>query len=234
MQACCSGCSSCAAADLLHLPGAGRGLITIVMALLSGAGHRPLRCAFRSWPLRRCFLIPSTTSFWARSRSPSNRWGGADRGGVAGHAPATVRGGLARAGQSGAGIQGQPLHADCRVDLSTTNPLDAKLVKMMPTFSRKASHMLSAPCISFYLLAKSQKVLDLPPRLRNVKWIVLAGLFDAVSLLFQLASYVYSGGKLHTVRAWASCCCVCGMVVFPRTRDYGQGDRGQRDVSAAC
>ena len=47
---------------------------------------------------------------------------GADRGRVAGDAPATVRGGLAGAGQSGAGIQGQPLHADCGADFFADQP----------------------------------------------------------------------------------------------------------------
>jgi uncharacterized membrane protein len=46
-------------------------------------------------------------------------------------------------------------------------------------------------CISFYLLAKSQKGDFAAAAKGNAKWIVLAGLFDAVSLLFQLASYAY-------------------------------------------
>ena len=45
--------------------------------------------------------------------------------------------------------------------------------------------------ISFYLLAKSRKSDFAAAARGNARWIVLAGLFDAVSLLFQLASYAY-------------------------------------------
>jgi uncharacterized membrane protein len=44
---------------------------------------------------------------------------------------------------------------------------------------------------SFYLLSRSQKADFAAAARGNVKWIALAGLFDAVSLLFQLASYAY-------------------------------------------
>jgi len=73
---------------------------------------------------------------------------------------------------------------------SLTNPLDAKLVKMSDVFTESFAYGIGL-CISFYLLAKSQRG-DLAAAARgNVTWIALAGLFDAVSLLFQLASYAY-------------------------------------------
>ena len=50
--------------------------------------------------------LPGRTAFAAQT--PGR---GADRGGVAGDAPATVRGGLERALQSGDSRKGQPLHA---------------------------------------------------------------------------------------------------------------------------
>ena len=73
---------------------------------------------------------------------------------------------------------------------SLTNPLDAKLVKMSDVFTESFAYGIGL-CISFYLLANSQRG-DLAAAARgNVTWIALAGLFDAVSLLFQLASYAY-------------------------------------------
>ena len=73
---------------------------------------------------------------------------------------------------------------------SLTNPLDAKLVKMSDVFTESFAYGVGL-CISFYLLAKSQKGDFAAAARGNVRWIVLAGLFDAVSLLFQLASYAY-------------------------------------------
>jgi drug/metabolite transporter (DMT)-like permease len=46
-------------------------------------------------------------------------------------------------------------------------------------------------CISFFLLGKMQRADFGGAIRRNVKWVSLAGLSDAVSLLFQLASYSY-------------------------------------------
>ena len=73
---------------------------------------------------------------------------------------------------------------------SLTNPLDKKLVDMSDVYIEAAAYGAGL-VLSFYLLARSQKG-DLAAAARgNVKWIALAGLFDAVSLLFQLASYTY-------------------------------------------
>ena len=73
---------------------------------------------------------------------------------------------------------------------SLTNPLDKKLVSMSDVFTEALSYGLGL-CISFYLLGRIQKA-DFRAAIRsNVKWVSLAGLSDAVSLLFQLASYVY-------------------------------------------
>ena len=46
-------------------------------------------------------------------------------------------------------------------------------------------------CLSFYLLSRSVKGDFAAAARGNTKWIVLAAVFDAVSLLFQLASYAY-------------------------------------------
>jgi len=46
-------------------------------------------------------------------------------------------------------------------------------------------------CVTFFLLGKIQRA-DFRAAIRsNVKWVSLAGLSDAVSLLFQLASYSF-------------------------------------------
>ena len=73
---------------------------------------------------------------------------------------------------------------------SITNPLDKKLVVMSDVFTESAAYGLGL-CISFFLLGKIQRA-DFGAAIRsNVKWVALAGLSDAVSLLFQLASYSY-------------------------------------------
>lgn len=73
---------------------------------------------------------------------------------------------------------------------SLTNPLDKKLVDMSDVYIEAVAYGTGL-VISFYLLARSQKADFLAAARGNGKWIALAGLFDAVSLLFQLASYTY-------------------------------------------
>jgi drug/metabolite transporter (DMT)-like permease len=73
---------------------------------------------------------------------------------------------------------------------SVTNPLDKKLVVMSDVVTEAFAYGLGL-CVSFFILGKLQKV-DFGAALRrNVKCVSLAGLLDAVSLLFQLASYAY-------------------------------------------
>lgn len=73
---------------------------------------------------------------------------------------------------------------------SITNPLDKKLVVMSDVFTEAVSYGLGL-CLTFFLLGRIQKA-DFGAAIRsNVKWVSLAGLSDAVSLLFQLASYSY-------------------------------------------
>jgi drug/metabolite transporter (DMT)-like permease len=73
---------------------------------------------------------------------------------------------------------------------SITNPLDKKLVVMSDVVTEAVSYGLGL-CVTFFLLGKLQKA-DFRAAIRsNVKWVSLAGLSDAVSLLFQLASYTY-------------------------------------------
>ncbi|MBS1855839.1 MAG: EamA family transporter [Acidobacteria bacterium] len=73
---------------------------------------------------------------------------------------------------------------------SLTNPLDKKLVDMSDVYIEAVAYGTGL-VISFYLLARSQKADFLAAARGNGKWIAMAGLFDAVSLLFQLASYTY-------------------------------------------
>ena len=71
-----------------------------------------------------------------------------------------------------------------------TNPLDKKLVVMSDVFT-EALLTDSACAITFWLMGAFRGA-DFGAAARgNWKWISLAGLFDAVSLLFQLASYTY-------------------------------------------
>jgi uncharacterized membrane protein len=73
---------------------------------------------------------------------------------------------------------------------SLTNPLDAKLVQMSDIYTESCAYGLGL-CLSFFLLTRMQKG-DFTAAVRgNLRWITLAGLCDAVSLLFQLASYAY-------------------------------------------
>jgi drug/metabolite transporter (DMT)-like permease len=73
---------------------------------------------------------------------------------------------------------------------SITNPLDKKLVVMTDVFTEAVAYGLGL-CLSFFLLGRMQRA-DFGAAIRsNVKWVALAGLSDAVSLLFQLASYSY-------------------------------------------
>jgi len=73
---------------------------------------------------------------------------------------------------------------------SLTNPLDKKLVDMSDVYVEAASYGIGL-VISFYLLARSQRADFAAAARGNFKWIALAGTFDAVSLLFQLAAYTY-------------------------------------------
>jgi drug/metabolite transporter (DMT)-like permease len=73
---------------------------------------------------------------------------------------------------------------------SFTNPIDKKLVDLSDVYVEAAAYGLGL-VLSFYLLARSQKADFAKAARGNVKWIALAGIFDAVSLLFQLASYTY-------------------------------------------
>jgi uncharacterized membrane protein len=73
---------------------------------------------------------------------------------------------------------------------SITNPLDKKLVVMSDVFTEAFAYGLGL-CIAFFVWGKLQHV-DFAAAVRNnVQWISLAGLSDAVSLLFQLGSYAY-------------------------------------------
>jgi len=76
------------------------------------------------------------------------------------------------------------------VIFALTNPLDKKLVDLSNIYVESAAYGLGL-CVSFFLLGKLQKVNFAAAVHKNVKWISLAGLSDAVSLLFQLASYLY-------------------------------------------
>jgi uncharacterized membrane protein len=73
---------------------------------------------------------------------------------------------------------------------SITNPLDKKLVLMSDVVTEAFAYGLGL-CIAFFAWGVLQHADFRAAAHKNVKWISLAGLLDAVSLLFQLASYAY-------------------------------------------
>ena len=73
---------------------------------------------------------------------------------------------------------------------SITNPLDKKLVVMSDVFTEAVAYGLGL-CFSFFILGRLQKADFRAAARHNLAWISLAGVLDAVSLLFQLASYSY-------------------------------------------
>jgi len=73
---------------------------------------------------------------------------------------------------------------------SITNPLDKKLVVMSDVVTEACCYGLGL-CLSFFLMGKVQKSDFRAAARSNGLWISLSGLSDAVSLLFQLASYSY-------------------------------------------
>lgn len=73
---------------------------------------------------------------------------------------------------------------------SFTNTLDKKLVVMSDVFTEALVYGIGL-CISFWLMGKFRRADFAAASRGNWKWISLSGLFDAVSLLFQLASYTY-------------------------------------------
>src|SRR5215472_4926467 len=73
---------------------------------------------------------------------------------------------------------------------SITNPLDKRLVVMSDVFTESFSYGMGL-CISFYFLSRMAGGKFREAARGNVRWIALAGVLDAASLLLQLASYSY-------------------------------------------
>ncbi len=128
---------------------------------------------------------------------------------------------------------------------SITNPLDKKLVVMSDVVTEAVAYGLGL-CVSFFLLGKLQRA-DFGAAIRsNIKWVSLAGLSDAVSLLFQLASYTYlavvitvsikrAGIVLAVIAGWlffrergitdkliATAVMFCGVLILYLPLDVGQ------------
>jgi drug/metabolite transporter (DMT)-like permease len=71
-----------------------------------------------------------------------------------------------------------------------TNPIDKTLVTMTDPFTQACAFGVGM-ALFFSLLALARRT-DLKPALRNVpQWIVIAGILEAVALIFQLASHNY-------------------------------------------
>jgi drug/metabolite transporter (DMT)-like permease len=71
-----------------------------------------------------------------------------------------------------------------------TNPLDKKLVNMSDVFFEAFAYGIGL-CLSFWIMGRRERGDFAAAARGNWKWISLAGILDAVSLLFQLASYAY-------------------------------------------
>jgi len=71
-----------------------------------------------------------------------------------------------------------------------TNPLDKKLVTMSDVFFEAFAYGLGL-CLAFWIMGRRENGDFAAAARGNWHWIGLAGLLDAVSLLFQLASYAY-------------------------------------------
>jgi uncharacterized membrane protein len=71
-----------------------------------------------------------------------------------------------------------------------TNPLDKKLVTMSDVFTEAFSYGVGLS-LAFWAMTRMQGGNFAAAARANWKWISLAGVLDAVSLLFQLASYAY-------------------------------------------
>jgi uncharacterized membrane protein len=71
-----------------------------------------------------------------------------------------------------------------------TNPIDAKLVLMSDVFTEAVAYGLGLS-LSFWLMTRFKHGDFAAASRGNWKWISLAAILDAVSLLFQLASYTY-------------------------------------------
>jgi len=71
-----------------------------------------------------------------------------------------------------------------------TNPLDKKLVTMSDVFFEAFAYGIGL-CLSFWIMGRREKGDFAAAARGNWTWISLAGVLDAVSLLFQLASYAY-------------------------------------------
>jgi uncharacterized membrane protein YdcZ (DUF606 family) len=71
-----------------------------------------------------------------------------------------------------------------------TNPIDKTLVTMTGPFTQACAFGVGM-ALFFSLLAWARKT-DLKPVMRNVpQWVVIAGVLEAVALIFQLASHEY-------------------------------------------
>ncbi|MDP9170460.1 MAG: DMT family transporter, partial [Acidobacteriota bacterium] len=71
-----------------------------------------------------------------------------------------------------------------------TNPIDKKLVTMSDVFTEAFAYGFGLS-VSFWIMGRVQGGDFAAASRDNWKWISLAGVLDAVSLLFQLASYAY-------------------------------------------
>ncbi len=71
-----------------------------------------------------------------------------------------------------------------------TNPIDKKLVTMSDVFTEAFAYGFGLS-VSFWIMGRLKGVDFAAASRANWKWISLAGVLDAVSLLFQLASYTY-------------------------------------------
>ena len=168
------------------------GLITIVMWLYFRALQiSPLSMCIPFLAFTPVFLIPSTYIILGQKPQPIKLLGVVliVVGSLAMHRTLFAVGWLAPV-KAVIEYKGSRYMLIVALIFSLTNPLDAKLVAMSDVFTEACCYGIGL-CLSFYLLTRLQKGDFTAAARGNVKYIALAGAFDAVSLLFQLASYAY-------------------------------------------
>ena len=200
------------------------GLITIVMWLYFRALQiSPLSMCVPFLAFTPVFLIPSTYIILGQKPEPIKLLGVAliVAGSLAMHRQLFAVGWLAPV-KAVLENKGSRYMLIVALIFSLTNPLDAKLVKMSDVFTESFAYGVGL-CISFYLLAKSQKGDFAAAARGNVKWIVLAGLFDAVSPALstrQLRVHPRGDHGEHQARGNRAER-ARGLALLPRARDHG-------------
>jgi len=167
-------------------------LITIVMWLYFRALQiSPLSMSVPFLSFTPVFLIPTGFLVLGELPLPSKAFGVAliVAGSLAMHRRLFAKGWLAPA-RAVLREKGSRYMLLVSLIFSITNTLDKKLVTMSDIFTEAFAYGAGL-CISFWIMGRVQRSDFAAAARGNWTWISLAATLDAVSLLFQLASYTY-------------------------------------------